>query len=147
PKGVAVTHRALVNLLTSMGREPGLVETDVLLAVTTLSFDIAALELFLPLLQGARIALAGREDALEGKRLIDLLAASRATVMQATPATWRLMLEAGWQGTPGLKIVCGGEALPRPLADELLRRAAEVWNAYGPTETTVWSSVCRVSAE
>ena len=140
PKGVAVTHRSLVNLLESMGREPGLTETDVLLSVTTLSFDIAALELYLPLIKGARVVLATRDEALDGNQLIQRLSSSGATVMQATPATWRLLLESGWKGNAGLKVLCGGEALSRDLADELLRRTAAVWNMYGPTETTVWSS-------
>src|SRR5438067_2244325 len=144
PKGVAVTHRSLVNLLESMAREPGLTEADVLLSVTTLSFDIAALELYLPLLRGARVALATRDEALDGQRLIQRMSSSGATVMQATPATWRLLLESGWNGNPRLKVLCGGEALSRNLADDLLRRAASVWNVYGPTETTVWSSAWRV---
>jgi amino acid adenylation domain-containing protein len=144
PKGVAITHRNLVNLLASMGREPGLGETDSLLSVTTLSFDIAALELFLPLITGARVVVASREEALDGHLLLDRLRSSAATVMQATPATWRLLIDSGWQSVPGLRILCGGEALPRDLADELRERASEVWNVYGPTETTVWSSVWRV---
>jgi amino acid adenylation domain-containing protein len=144
PKGVAVTHRSLVNLLVSMAETPGLRETDVLLSVTTLSFDIAGLEIYLPLLTGARLVLAGREEAADGHRLRDLLESSKATVMQATPATWRLLMEAGWPGTPNLKVLCGGEAMPRDLADALLTRSAEVWNVYGPTETTIWSSAWRV---
>ncbi len=144
PKGVAISHRALLNLLLSMGREPGLSEGDVLLSVTTLSFDIAALELYLPLLVGARVYVASREDGLDGRRLSRLLGETGATVMQATPATWRMLIESGWEGTPGLKVLCGGEGLPRELAEELLSRASEVWNVYGPTETTVWSSAERV---
>jgi len=144
PKGVAVTHRSLVNLLESMGREPGFTATDALLSVTTLSFDIAALELYLPLIKGGRVVLANHEETLDGRLLIKRLASSKATVMQATPSTWRLLLEAGWQGTAGLKVLCGGEALSRDLANHLLQRAAEVWNVYGPTETTVWSTVDRV---
>ena len=146
PKGVAITHRALLNLLLSMGREPGLGEGDVLLSVTTLSFDIAALELYLPLLVGARVYVASREDA-PGRASADRASGSSgATVMQATPATWRMLIEAGWERHPGLKVLCGGEALPRDLAEELLARAGEVWNVYGPTETTVWSSVERVES-
>src|SRR5437879_12904682 len=101
PKGVAVTHRSLVNLLESMGREPGLTEADVLLSVTTLSFDIAALELYLPLIKGARVVLASRDDALDGERLMSRLSSSGARVMQAAPATWRLLLESGWGGKIG----------------------------------------------
>jgi amino acid adenylation domain-containing protein len=146
PKGVGVTHRSLVNLLESMGREPGLDEADVLLSVTTLSFDIAALELYLPLIKGGRIELASREEVQDDRRLMERLGRSGVSVMQATPATWRMLLESGWEGTPGLKVLCGGEVLTRDLAEELLKRAGEVWNVYGPTETTVWSSAWRVES-
>jgi amino acid adenylation domain-containing protein len=146
PKGVAVRQRGVVNFLASMARQPGLGSDDILLAVTTVAFDIAVLELFLPLSVGARIELVGRETAADGPRLAARIAESGATVMQATPATWRLLLEAGWEGGPVLKLICGGEALPPELAHELLARAAELWNVYGPTETTVWSAVQTVSA-
>ena len=144
PKGVAVTHRSLVNLLDSMADEPGLGAEDVLLSVTTLSFDIAGLELYLPLWKGARLVLLSRDEAGDGRALRERISTTGATVLQATPATWRLLLESGWVGTPGLKVLCGGEALPRDLADALVKRASEVWNVYGPTETTIWSSCCRV---
>ncbi|MEW5929506.1 MAG: amino acid adenylation domain-containing protein [Gemmatimonadota bacterium] len=144
PKGVVVPHRAVVNFLDSMRLRPGLSARDTLLAVTTLSFDIAALELFLPLTTGARVVLADRETASDGARLRDAVAASGATVMQATPASWRMLLDAGWEGAPGLKALCGGEALPRELADRLLGAVGELWNLYGPTETTIWSTVERV---
>jgi amino acid adenylation domain-containing protein len=147
PKGVAVRQRGVVNFLRSMRRAPGLAADDVLLAVTTLSFDIAGLELFLPLTVGARVALADRDTAADGQRLLAALAATGATVMQATPSTWRLLLAAGWQGTPRLRALCGGEALPRDLAEQLLARAAEVWNLYGPTETTIWSAAGRLRSE
>ena len=146
PKGVAVRHRGAVNFLDSMARRPGLGAGDVVLAVTTIAFDIAVLELFLPLSRGARIELVERETAMDGVRLMARIALSGATLMQATPATWRLLLEAGWEGSPGLKVLCGGEALPPDLARELLARSAELWNVYGPTETTVWSAVHPVSA-
>ena len=145
PKGVEVTHRNVVNLLCSMRETPGLHERDRLLAVTTLSFDIAGLEVFLPLITGAQVVLASRETALDPRLLITLLNESKATVMQATPATWRLLLEVGWSRSPGLKMLCGGEALPRKLADELVTRG-ELWNMYGPTETTIWSATSRVEA-
>ncbi|MDH3716642.1 MAG: amino acid adenylation domain-containing protein, partial [Planctomycetota bacterium] len=144
PKGVQIPHRAVVNFLESMRRKPGLDTDDVLLSVTTLSFDIAALEIFLPLVTGARLEIAGPEDIADGTRLIHKLSHSGATIMQATPATWRLLLESGWAGSPKLKILCGGETLPRELADQLLARGREVWNLYGPTETTIWSTVARV---
>ena len=117
---------------------------DALLAVTTLSFDIAALELFLPLIVGARVELVERDVAADGTRLIERLDAPGITFLQATPATWRLLLEAGWRGKPGLTMLCGGEAMPRTLADRLLDKGAALWNLYGPTETTVWSSAWRV---
>lgn len=144
PKGVAVTHRNLVNLLCSVLREPGLSSSDRFLAVTTISFDIAGLELFLPLIAGGVVILARREEIMDGNLLRQLIQRHRATVMQATPATWRLLLEAGW--SEPLKILCGGEALPRALADQLLK-CGEVWNMYGPTETTIWSSVTRVEPD
>ena len=117
---------------------------DVLLAVTTLSFDIAGLEMFLPLIVGARVVVAGRETAMDGVQLLELIKSSGTTVLQATPATWRLLLEAGWQGNRGLKVLCGGEALPLELARDLLKRSQSLWNLYGPTETTVWSAVGQV---
>lgn len=141
PKGVAIPHRAVVNLLCSMGKRPGLNASDVLVAVTTLSFDIAGLELLLPLCVGAKLVIASREVAADGQRLLALLKTSGATVMQATPVTWKMLLEAGWDGNPRLKVLCGGEAFPQDLANELLKRASSVWNMYGPTETTIWSAV------
>jgi amino acid adenylation domain-containing protein len=144
PKGVEVTHRSAVNLLASMQREFNVGPQDRLLAVTTLSFDIAGLELFLPLVSGAQVILASRETAWNGTALAALLLQSGATIMQATPVTWRLLLDAGWTGTPGLKILCGGEALPLELSNRLLATGGEVWNLYGPTETTIWSTVHRV---
>jgi amino acid adenylation domain-containing protein len=145
PKGVAIEHRSVVNLLCSMQREPGLSERDVLLAVTTLSFDIAALEIFLPLISGARVVIAGSEDVVDPERLKELIEESQATFVQATPTTWRMLVNAGWQGRPGLKIVSGGEPLPPELAQELILRADSVWNVYGPTETTIWSSIQAIS--
>ena len=127
-----------------MQQEPGLGGDDRLLAVTTLSFDIAALELFLPLLTGARLVLASGETARDGVRLQRRLQEAEITVMQATPATWRLLLETGWAGDRNLRIWCGGEALTRELAEQLLPRCAALWNMYGPTETTIWSAVERI---
>ena len=147
PKGVEVSHRSVVNLLTAMARTPGLASQDVLVAVTTISFDIAGLELFLPLTVGARVVIASREDLQDGFALRTLLERSQATAMQATPATWRLLLEAGFRAPPGFRMLCGGEALPRELADELLRGEGELWNLYGPTETTIWSACGRMSAD
>jgi surfactin family lipopeptide synthetase A len=147
PKGVPIEHRSVVNFLCSMQREPGLSRQDVLLAVTTLSFDIAGLEIYLPLISGARLVVAGLETAVDGTRLLDLLLESKATILQATPVTWRLLMEAGWQGLGDLKVLCGGEALPPELAGELVKRSGSVWNMYGPTETTIWSSLRRVTGQ
>ncbi|KUJ69434.1 hypothetical protein ACZ90_11100 [Streptomyces albus subsp. albus] len=144
PKGVQVPHRALGNFLRAMAERPGITPDDTLLAVTTPAFDIALLELLLPLATGARVVLADRETATDGERLADALAASGATVMQATPATWRMLLDAGWQGGAGFRALTGGEALPADLAQRLLATGVPVWNMYGPTETTIWSSVARV---
>ncbi|HWN42366.1 MAG TPA: amino acid adenylation domain-containing protein [Thermoanaerobaculia bacterium] len=146
PKGVAVRQRSAVNFLASMARQPGLGPDDVLLAVTTIAFDIAVLELFLPLSRGGRVELVDRETAADGLRLMERIAGTNATAMQATPATWRVLLEAGWEGSLELKVLCGGEALPPDLARELLARTRELWNVYGPTETTVWSAVHAVSS-
>ena len=146
PKGVQIPRRALANFLLSMAREPGLAPGDRMLAITTLGFDIAALELLLPLVTGACVVIAERETTTDGMGLARLVADSGATVLQATPATWRMLVEAGWQGHPSLKLLCGGEALPRDLADQLLARCGELWNLYGPTETTIYSLGARVRA-
>ncbi|MBW4569114.1 MAG: amino acid adenylation domain-containing protein [Tolypothrix carrinoi HA7290-LM1] len=140
PKGVQIPHIALSNFLYSMRQAPRLTEEDTLLAVTTYSFDIAALELFLPIIVGARLVVASREIVSDGTQLSAKLTDSKATVMQATPATWQLLLAAGWDGDHQLKILCGGEALPRHLANQLLDRCDSLWNMYGPTETTIWSA-------
>jgi amino acid adenylation domain-containing protein len=144
PKGVMVTHGAAVNLLHAMRERPGISPDDTLLAVTTLAFDIALLELLLPLTVGARVVLADRDTAADPVALADLLAASGATLMQATPATWKMLVFAGWEGDRSLRILSGGEALPGAIADLLRERGSVVWNLYGPTETTVWSTAHRV---
>ena len=147
PKGVAIEHASVVNLLSSMRHEPGICSSDVLLGVTTLTFDIAGLEIFLPLITGARLVLADSADVIDGTRLKQLLHDSNVTMMQATPATWRLLIEAGWEGSPDLKILCGGESLSPELARHLVARGASVWNLYGPTETTIWSSIYRLRGQ
>jgi amino acid adenylation domain-containing protein len=146
PKGVEIGHRALLNLLASMARAPGFGAHDRMLAVTTIAFDIAALELFLPLSVGGSVVIADRDTALDGFALLRLLDESGATAMQATPSTWKLLLEAGFRGRPGLTLLCGGEPLPRALADRLMEGGGPLWNLYGPTETTIWSSAGRVPA-
>ena len=147
PKGVQLEHRSVVNFLCSMRGQPGMTATDVLVAVTTLSFDIAGLELYLPLLVGGRLVLASREATVDGRLLRRLLEQSGATIMQATPTTWRVLLESGWEGDPKLKVLVGGEALSADLARQLALRCGSVWNMYGPTETTIWSSVYKVEGK
>jgi amino acid adenylation domain-containing protein len=144
PKGVQISHRAVVNFLTSMQQAPGITASDTLLSVTTLSFDIAALEWYLPLISGARLVLVSRKTSVDGAALASVIKDSNVTMMQATPATWRLLLEAQWQGSDSLKILCGGEALTGELAASLLERCGALWNMYGPTETTIWSLVQQV---
>jgi amino acid adenylation domain-containing protein len=144
PKGVEIEHRSLTNFLHSMRREPGLARENTVLSITTLSFDIAGLEIWLPLTTGARVVIASGEDVQDADRLVGLMQRHDASLLQATPATWRLLLAAGWRGKRNLKALCGGEALPRDLAQALLERVGELWNMYGPTETTVWSTLCKV---
>ncbi len=141
PKGVIIEQKSVVNFLLSMKQNPGISPDDVLLAVTTISFDIAGLEIFLPLISGAGIILANKSEISDGKLLIQLILDNEVTMMQATPSTWKLMIDAGWNKTPDLKMLCGGEAFPKTLANSLLERGGELWNMYGPTETTIWSSV------
>ncbi len=140
PKGVQIPHHAVVNFLHSMLKRPGLTNQDILLAVTSLSFDIAALELFLTLIVGAKLVVVTREVAMDGAQLLAALSDSGATALQATPATWQLLLAAGWQGAGRFKALCGGEFLSRELTNQLLERGASLWNLYGPTETTIWSA-------
>ncbi|MDB9378638.1 amino acid adenylation domain-containing protein, partial [Nodularia sphaerocarpa] len=147
PKGVQILHRSLSNFLTAMSKTPGLTAADNLLAVTTLAFDIAALEIFLPLTVGACLVLVERDVTLDGERLAQAIAKHQITVMQATPATWRLLLASGWEGKQDLKILCGGEALDNTLAHQLLSCTQEVWNLYGPTETTIWSAAQKLSID
>jgi amino acid adenylation domain-containing protein len=145
PKGVEVEHGSLSAFLAAMQDAPGMGVDDVMLAVTTISFDISVLELFLPLVSGARVVVAAREQAADAPALARLMEDEGATVMQATPATWRMLAGTGWAGRPGLRLLCGGEALPADLAESLLARAGEVWNLYGPTEATVWCAAHRVT--
>ncbi len=144
PKGVGVSHRALTNFLCSMKTEPGFTQDDTMLSVTTLSFDIAALEIYLPLVCGGRVVIADRPTATDGQLMAQAMDRHGVTVMQATPSMWQVLLRSGWRGHRGLKMLCGGEALPLTLAQELVEKGESLWNMYGPTETTIWSSVQRV---
>ena len=146
PEGVQIEHHNLVNFLFSMQKKPGILSGDSLLAITTISFDIAGLELYLPLMSGAELVLADTESAKDGRVLLDIIEGQNITMMQATPSTWRMIIEAGWEKRLPLKILCGGEALPKDLADKLITRCNSLWNMYGPTETTIWSAVKQITA-
>jgi amino acid adenylation domain-containing protein len=139
PKGVVISHAALSNLIAAMRDEIQLSEQDVLMAVSPLTFDIATLEFLLPLVSGARVVISSRETASDGRFLLEALRTRGATVMQATPATWRMLIDVGWNGQPSLKVLCGGEAMTPQLADQLIERSEAVWNLYGPTEATIWA--------
>lgn len=144
PKGVKITHRNLVNFLVSMKAQPGMNEDDCLLAVTSISFDIAGLELYLPLITGAELVIANAETVKDGRLLLDIVSKKNITVMQATPSTWQMMLDSDWTRRYPMKILSGGEALPVDLAKNLLEKGNQLWNMYGPTETTIWSAIKQV---
>ncbi|CAN7772038.1 amino acid adenylation domain-containing protein [Rhizobium leguminosarum] len=147
PKGVMVSHRSLTNLLMSMAQHPGLGTNDILLAVTTLSFDIAGLELYLPLIQGAQCVIASAETARDAVKLKAEIERIRPTIMQATPTTWAMLFQIGWRNDERLKILCGGDALPEDLKERIIATDSKAWNLYGPTETTIWSTVCQITAD
>jgi len=144
PKGVAIRHGALSNFIQAMAHQPGITADDRLLALTTIGFDIAGLELFGPLAQGGTVILTDGSASRDGAHLVNLVGRMRPSLMQATPAGWRMLVEAGWKGDPDLRILCGGEALDSRLAAQLLEHGRELWNLYGPTETTIWSAAIRV---
>ncbi|RYE11766.1 MAG: amino acid adenylation domain-containing protein, partial [Sphingobacteriaceae bacterium] len=140
PKGVQIQHQNLVNLLKSIQNWPGITASDKMLALTTISFDIAALELFLPLISGAELILADAETAKNGQRLLELIKSEKVSLIQATPATFRLLLESGWKTPLPTRVFCCGEALQPDLANRLLAVCAGLYNMYGPTETTIYST-------
>jgi amino acid adenylation domain-containing protein len=144
PKGVQIHHKALLNFLLSMKKLPGLTQKDRLLAITTLSFDISCLELYLPLIAGATVVLASSDTSRDGNKLIRYINDKKVSMMQATPATYQMLLDLGWKNNTVMKLLCGGEAMTIDLANKLQSLCGEVWNMYGPTETTVWSSVYRL---
>ena len=144
PKGVEILHGGLVNFLLAMKKRPGILPEDILLAITTLSFDISVLEIYLPLIAGATIVIASQEEAMDASRLMDAIDKSGATILQATPVTWRMLTLSKWQGNKRLKALCGGEALLKDLSSQLLGKCGEVWNVYGPTEITVWATTHHV---
>jgi amino acid adenylation domain-containing protein len=146
PKGVPITHKNLVNFLCSMAIQPGIDETDRVLSITTISFDIAGLELYLPLINGATLVLANSETTHDTRLLLDLIKNKKISFLQATPTTWQMLLDSGWSQPLPIKALCGGEALPLDLAKKLVEKCDSLWNMYGPTETTIWSSLKQIKA-
>jgi amino acid adenylation domain-containing protein len=144
PKGVMIEHRSVVNLLESMAVHPGLAAGETMVGVTTFAFDLSVPDLYLPLTTGATLVMARPDEAGDPRALAALIDDSGATVMQATPSTWRMLLDDGWTPRRGMRIVIGGEAVPADIAARLRDVMDEVWNFYGPTETTVWSTCWRV---
>lgn len=145
PKGVQIPHGAVINFLHSMAQSPGFGADDSVLAVTTLSFDIAVLELFLPLTVGGTTVIATKEMTSDGRLIGQALEDHDISLLQSTPAMLRLMIESGWEGKSDLKILCGGEPMPGDIVNPVSERCGEFWNMYGPTETTVWSTIWRVT--
>ncbi|MDO8991747.1 MAG: amino acid adenylation domain-containing protein, partial [Daejeonella sp.] len=144
PKGIAIEHHSLCNFLCSMQKEPGISAQDKLLAMTTISFDISGLELYLPLISGAELLITDADIAKDARELLDLIRTEKVSIMQATPSTWRMMVESNWNERLELKVLCGGEALSKDLAEALMARCTSLWNMYGPTETTIWSAVKQI---
>jgi amino acid adenylation domain-containing protein len=144
PKGVVIAHKSLVNFAISMVKNPGIDSHDIILAITTISFDISILELLVPLTTGAQVVVVSRDIAMDGTALSHCIQDSGITFMQATPGTWRLLLSCGWSGKSDLTLLCGGEPFPEDLLVELITKVKSVWNMYGPTETTIWSTLCKL---
>jgi amino acid adenylation domain-containing protein len=147
PKGVMIEHRSFVNFILSMSNDPGITQQDKLLAITTISFDIAGLELFLPLISGAEVCLCAKETLQQSESLSNIISHYRPTLMQATPATWQMLFHAGWQNEESVKALCGGEALTSALKSDFCKTKTLAWNMFGPTETTVWSSISKISKD
>lgn len=146
PKGVQINHGSLTNLLHAMRQELELNAQDTFLSVSTVAFDISLLDLYLPLIIGAKLVVVHQSIVADGLSLLNVLNQSGITFMQATPATWQMLLTAGWQGNPNLKVICAGEALSQELAEVLTDQCKTVWNGYGPTEATVYSTVYRLKS-
>src|SRR5690606_18810625 len=144
PKGVPISHKNLVNFLYSILKAPGVKADDKLLSITTISFDIAGLELFTPLLTGATLVIANEETAKDGRLLLECIKNESITILQATPTTWQMLIDTGWTDKLPVKDLCGGEQLPMTLAKKILARVDELWNMYGPTETTIWSTTKQI---
>ena len=147
PKGVAVECKNLMNLLLSIQQLPGITPADIMLSITTISFDIAELELLLPIISGAQLIIVDNDVAKDGRALLEIARTEQISILQATPYTWRMILQSGWDEPLPVKAFCGGEALPKDLAKKLLGKCSELWNMYGPTETTIYSTIKKISAD
>ncbi|MBK0378790.1 non-ribosomal peptide synthetase [Mucilaginibacter segetis] len=145
PKGVQIAHHSMVNLMLSLQKAPGITSADKVMATATICFDIAGVDIYLPLSVGAEILLIDSIMAKDGRALLDMLRHNNVTIFQATPYTWRMMLEMGWVKKHPLKVFCGGEAMAKDLAEKLLPKSNQVWNMYGPTETTIYSIIKQVT--
>ncbi len=145
PKGVPINHQNLLNLLFSVKNSPGMSEKDIFLSITTISFDIFELELYLPLLSGGVLIIADKDTARDGRKILEIVRKEKVTILQATPYTWKMLLESGWEEYLPIKAFCGGEALTKKLAHRLVPRCKELWNMYGPTETTIYSIIKQVA--
>jgi amino acid adenylation domain-containing protein len=144
PKGVQITHRSLLNILWAMQNEISFIEKDILLAITPIAFDISGLEIYLPLISGAQLVLANQTTRFNPQQINQCINEHQVTVMQATPATWQMLVNIGWQNELGMKMLCGGEGLSTQLTAQLYATRAPLWNLYGPTETTIWSTAYKV---
>ena len=140
PKGALIRHRSLCNVFWAFADRPGIGGDDVLVAVTNIAFDLAGLDMFLPLVVGARLVIAPKETVADGRRLAELIDRCGGTFLDATPSMWRLLVESGWSGVPGLRCVTGGEMMPRDLADRLDATCRDLWDCYAPCETTIYST-------
>lgn len=147
PKGVMIPHSALMNFIQSMITSPGVGPRDKFLATTTIAFDIAVLEIWVPLVAGAAVCVADEAQTRNGEELLRIINEHKITLLQGTPATWQMMLDSGWNSRIPLRCLSGGEALPKTLALEILNRGSELWNLYGPTETTVYSAIYQCDKE
>lgn len=141
PKGVALEHAGVASFLEAMRRLLDVSAEDRLLAITTVSFDISVLEIFLPLVSGAAVVLATEADGQDPEALRSILEGGQVSLFQATPATYRMLAESDWQPCPDVTALCGGEALPQDLAEIICKRVRKAYNVYGPTECTVWATV------
>ncbi|PKM52637.1 MAG: hypothetical protein CVV02_00435 [Firmicutes bacterium HGW-Firmicutes-7] len=146
PKGVEITQRGLTNYLWFVVESQGFTEKDKFMALTTICFDISLCELFANLIKGGQVEILPTEMQRDPYLLMEKIENNWTTAIQATPATWEMLLSVGWNKKLPLKIYCGGEAMSPELAEKLIPRCSELWNIYGPTEATIWSSIHHIKS-